>query len=1149
MALDNYIPEIGTENRIDNKLRTMRGAIGGLMEHSNKIRIASGYFRLSGIVELEEDFRRFFARSKENKIELLISNQYDTKSTDTRVVLGIAEGLADYSTESFYLDNQFYQELVEWIKVGRIEVKIFVDEKFYETHSKADIAFLHGKAYIFSAADEFISNSVLIGSSNFTYGGLVANRELNMITSDSFPTIRAWFDEMWVKYSEPYADKLLSDLEFQKEHYSKPKIVYTPIEYFYWNLGKYFGKKASETLVTRVKEIEKKLPYPNHKDDKKYFTHQFYGILHVYQALKDFDTQILADGVGLGKTLEAASIIKLYLQDLLLKNDKRRVLILANDRLREQWVNELENVGVISSQIDITTRQKFTGLSKEEIHLYAETYALVVIDEAHEGFLRKNNKAYQNMQAMVTYARNTQSRTIRGLLLTATPWNNSREDVIRLGLLFLNIQKIPKQRQYYNYVLSNREKLLYDVKDSGNYNHNAYVEFWKDLFYQRTRTSLANDQYLSDRYPKREFPLEDSEEPFTITYSSDVSQALREILERLIELKLPYQDTVWQYFGSDKESNVILRQRFQLLRRADSSNAAFGKSLENIKTKLKAFQKDILSLQSESLSQVKKHFYSKVNGDYAEDFINFEEGFDFSSDFDDYEADLNKSQRDRIRLIDEKLTEQTLTPLLAEMLEDAISDIQSLDEILEQWKITSKKDEKQKIILNRIKEIISSGGKVLIFSEFSDTVENYFQEMILDKTILEAGVGMIYGGSNRINHDESTKKEVLGRFSPNSKSYELFDKKEISVLIGTDAISTGQNLQDADHIITIELPYNPMRLEQRIGRIDRPKTKGENKIFVYAFPSEEIISAELKLSERFEGKAKGATTDTQGDFKLPFFHNGSYKGVVESLSDNNNNSEKNIQNELLASVSEFEARERVCDFYEKIGDSFVKNREFQFFPYSFNHKKSLLLFQTELNDINDNFIQKTAPTIWNISSGEQVDFLEAESDIREILQKNTSPEMTKADNLVDICITEQINIVNEIVGEYNKNLKTISELEQQPTYILGLRKILLDNMQGYKNNFIKQSVSGKEFNNIVQSLNQKGFNSEQQVFLRNLRDTEGNLSTLKIHENIWSNLKRFVEVFGNDSIYEEKFAFEQSKNKANPQHSHLNIISGVLKAD
>ncbi|EHI74847.1 Superfamily II DNA/RNA helicase [Streptococcus criceti] len=1149
MALDNYIPEIGTENRIDNKLRTMRGAIGGLMEHSNKIRIASGYFRLSGIVELEDDFRQFFARSERNKIELLISNQYDTKNTDTRTVLGIAEGSVDYSTESFFLDNQFYQELVKWIKTGRIEVKIFVDEKFYETHSRADIAFLHGKAYLFSASDEYISNSVLIGSSNFTYGGLVANRELNMVTADSFPTIREWFDEMWTEYSEPYADKLLSDLEYQKDHYSKPKIIYTPVEYFYWNLGKYFGKKASETLVTRVKEIEQDLPYPSRKDGKKYFAHQFYGILHVYQALKEFDTQVLADGVGLGKTLEAASIIKLYLQDLLLKNDKRKVLILANDRLREQWVDELGNVGGDFSRIDITTRQKFTGLTEEEIHSYAEMYSLVVIDEAHEGFLRKNNKAYQNMQAMIHYARRTQSRTIRGLLLTATPWNNSREDVIRLGLLFLNIDKVPKQRQYYNYILTNREKLLYDVKDSGNYNHNAYVEFWKDLFYQRTRTSLANDQYLSDRYPRREFPLEESEEPFTITYSPEVSQSLSEILERLIELKLPYQDTVWQYFGSDKESNVILRQRFQLLRRVDSSNAAFGKSLENIKNKLELFQKDILNLQNETLTQVKKYFYSKVNEDYAEDFTDSEEGFDFGSDLEEYEIDLNKSQRDRIRLIDEKLSEQTLTPLLTEMLEDTSNDIQSLDEILEQWGITSKQDEKQKIIIDQIKEIISKGEKVLIFSEFSDTVENYFQEMIADKAILEAGIGMIHGSTNRINHGESTKKEVLGRFSPISKSYELFDKKEISILIGTDAISTGQNLQDADHIMTIELPYNPMRLEQRIGRIDRPKIKGENKICVYAFPSEEIISAELKLSERFENKAKGAATDTEGDFKLPFVHEGSYKGLVESLSESNSD-EKNIQDELLASVSEFEARERVRDFYEKIGDDFTKNREFQFFPYSFNHKESLLLFQVEFNDVNGKFIQKTAPTLWNIASGNELSFMEAENRVRKILKKDAFIEVSEATSLINDYNNNQVEILKKMVEYYNKDLKTVTELEQQPTYILELRKTLMDNMLGHRKNFLDQNINGKAFYKIVHSLDQMGFNSEQQMFLRNLKDNEGKLSTFKINENIWKNLGRFIDVFSESTHNAENIVLEKNtNNRANTKRSTLEVIAGVLSTN
>ena len=1145
MAIDNYIPEIGSENRIDNKLRTMRGAIGGLMAHSNKIRIASGYFRLSGIVELEDDFREFFARSEKNKIELLISNQYDTKTTDTRTILGIAEGSVDYSTESFLLDNQFYKELIEWIKSGRIEVKIFVDEKFYETHSKADIAFLHGKAYLFSASDEQISSCVLIGSSNFTYGGLVANRELNIFSADSFSPIRRWFDEMWEEYSEPYAEKLLSDFAFQKEHYAKQKISYTPIEYFYWNLGKYFGEKTSETLISRVREIEKKLPYPSHKDDKKYFAHQFYGILHVYQALKKFDTQILADGVGLGKTLEAASIIKLYLQDLLSERDTRRVLILANDRLREQWLTELANVEIDSSKIDITTRQKFTSLSEEELQYYAEIYALVVIDEAHEGFLRKNNKAYQNMEEMVSYARHTQSRTIRGLLLTATPWNNSREDVIRLGLLFLNIRNVPNQRQYYNYLANNREKLLYDTKDSGNYNHTAYVEFWKDLFYQRTRTSLANDRYLSDRYPKRKFPLEDDEEPFTITYSPEVSQALQEILERLISLKLPYQDTVWQYFGSERTSNVILRQRFQLLRRADSSNAAFGKSLENIRKKLKSFQQDISRLQAESLLQVKRYFYSKVNEEYADNFKDYEEGFDFTSEFDDYEANLNKSQRDRIRLIDENLSEQNLTSVLGEMLNDTAEDIQSLDEILEQWKITSRQDEKQKIVLEEIRKIVSNGGKVLIFSEFADTVENYFQELLKDKIILESGVGMIYGGVNRINHDESTKNDVLGRFSPNSKSYELIDKKEISVLIGTDAISTGQNLQDAEHVITIELPYNPMRLEQRIGRIDRPKLKGENKIFVYAFPSEEVISAELRLSERFEGKAKGAAADTEGDFQLPFVHNGNYKGIIESLSDEAKG-RQDFQDELLVSVSDFEARERVQKYYESIGTDFVKNHEFELFPYAFNSESSLLLFQTNFKDINNSFMQKTEPILWDLSNLAPINFLEAEKRVSRILKQDRSLDIDEAKNLVHDCKMLQNQIINKTVDEYNKELKAVAELEQQPVYILGLRKMLLENMQRYKNNFIKQGVSGKEFKDIAQSLNQRGFNSEQKMFLRNLKNTDGNISTLKVSENIWQNLKRFIEVFKIESTNFAEINSSQ-KNRANINYSQIEVISGILK--
>lgn len=1146
MAVDNYVPKIGDENRIDNKERTMRGAIAGLMSENGNIKIASGYFRLSGIAELEDDFRNFFSRSEQNKIELLLSNQYDTKNSESRKFFQIAEGSADYSIENFYLDNRFYQQLVEWIQTGRIEVKIFVDEKFYETHSKADIAFLHGKAYMFSETESSRTGSVLIGSSNFTYGGLVANRELNIFSSDSFPPIRSWFDEMWHEYSVAYADELIADLDDQKNKFAKPKVKFTPVEYFYWNLGKYFGKKAPKNLISRIKKIEQQLPYPSREDGNKFFAHQFYGIQHVYQVLKEFDTQILADGVGLGKTLEAASIMKLYLQDLSLKDDKRKILILANDRLREQWLEELKNVEIDRSKFDITTRQKFTGLDEKAIQYYAETYALVVIDEAHEGFLRQSNQAYKNMKAMIEYARITQSRTLRGLLLTATPWNNSREDVIRLGLLFLNLTKVPTSRQYYNYVLTNREKILYDVK--GDYNQEAYVEFWKDLYYQRTRASLAEDKYLSDRYPSRKFPLEDGENPFTIGYSTEVSNALSEILERLITLNLPYQDTIWQYFGPNKESNVILRQRFQLLRRADSSNAAFGNSLRNIKNKLEKFQDEIQGLQKESITTIKNYFYAKISEEYADTVKEDEDSFDFGNEFEDTDNILNKAQKDRIRLVDEQLTEQSRSEILSTMLEDSNDDIRDLDEILLAWEVVSKQDEKQKIVISQIKNAVFRGEKVLVFSEFADTVEDYFKELIKDDELLSAGIGMIHGGLARINYDEASKIDVLGRFSPISKSYKLFDNTEISVLVGTDAISTGQNLQDAGHVMTIELPYNPMRLEQRIGRIDRPKSNGENMIFVYAFPSEEIISAELKLSERFEGKAKGATVDTEGDFKLPFINKGKYKGLISSLKDEDTKATKG-QEELVASVSEFEARERVKKFYDEIGDDFVKDVDYYAFPYSFVYKSEPLLLATGiLNDINGKYIESTVPEIWSLKESSQISFVDSEYRMRELIGKTALIEIEQADKKINQLTGDRREIIEKIVTTYNSNLKSVNEIERQPAYISELRSHLIDNMRNFRISFKEQGVSGKEFKAVTDSLSNRGFTAEQQLFLRNLRDENGQLSTSKITQNIWKNLKRFVEVFNIENIgklMEEEHS--SVKSKANNDTSKLEIIAGILE--
>lgn len=681
----------------------------------------------------------------------------------------------------------------------------------------------------------------------------------------------------------------------------------------------------------------------------------------------------------------------------------------------------------------------------------------------------------------------------------------------------------------------------------GDYNQEAYVEFWKDLYYHRTRASLAEDKYLSDRYPSRKFPLEDGETPFTIGYSTEVSNALSEILERLITLKLPYQDTIWQYFGPNKESNVILRQRFQLLRRADSSNAAFGISLRNIKNKLEKFQDEIQGLQKESISTIKNYFYAKISEEYADTVKEDEDSFDFGNEFEDTDNILNKAQKDRIRLVDERLTEQSRSEILSMMLEDSNDDIRDLDEILLAWEVVSKQDKKQKIVISQIKNAVLRGEKVLVFSEFADTVEDYFKELIKDDELLLAGIGMIHGGLARINYDEASKIDVLGRFSPISKSYKLFDNTEISVLVGTDAISTGQNLQDAGHVMTIELPYNPMRLEQRIGRIDRPKSNGENMIFVYAFPSEEIISAELKLSERFEGKAKGATVDTEGVFKLPFINKGQYKGLISSLKDENIKATKG-QEELVASVSEFEARECVKKFYDEIGDDFVKDVDYYAFPYSFVYKSEPLVLATGiLNDINGKYIESTVPEIWSLKDSSQISFVDSEYRTRELIGKTALIEIEQVDETINQLTGDGREIIEKIVTTYNSNLKSVNEIEQQPAYISELRSHLIDNMRNFRINFKEQGVSGKEFKSVAYSLSNRGFTAEQQLFLRNLRGENGQLSTSKITQNIWKNLKRFVEVFNIENIgklMEEEHS--SVKSKVNNDTSKLEVIAGIL---
>lgn len=164
-----------------------------------------------------------------------------------------------------------------------------------------------------------------------------------------------------------------------------------------------------------------------------------------------------------------------------------------------------------------------------------------------------------------------------------------------------------------------------------------------------------------------------------------------------------------------------------------------------------------------------------------------------------------------------------------------------------------------------------------------------------------------------------------------------------------------------------------------------------------------------------------------------------------------------------------------------------------------------------------------------------------------MIGKDPLIDIEQADEKIKQLTVDKKVIIGKIVNSYNSKLKSVNKLEQQSAYILELRSHLIDNMRSFRINFNEQGVRGKEFKAIADSLSNRGFTAEQQLFLKNLRDENGQLSTTKITKNIWKNLKRFVEVFtieNLNTLMDEEYS--SVKGKANRDISKIEVIADIL---
>jgi HKD family nuclease len=811
---------------IDNRQVTMKQALCEFLPKATSFEMAVGYFYVSGFELVQEAFQHLMLKN-DAMIRILIGNQTNYETVEVFKAgltpqQALIEDVVLLGKEEEHIPT--LHAIANWMREGRLQIKVYTGESNY----------FHAKSYLFGEDYRALKGSAIVGSSNFSVSGLIGNTELNSLSQDNYFALRNWFDNIWS--SDEVTDFAPELMKVVDEQLPKKLIVknYYPGLASYLDFARIYAKPPLEVI-----------------DWPELYPHQRVGVAECANRLRQFGTALLCDGVGLGKTRTAAGVIRHLATN--------KVLILASTKLHDQWESELLTVGLKPKEITFMSKEKVATMNAEELRKLS-IYELIVIDEAHQGIKNSGTKIYRNLQYIMKHA----SQPISGLLLTATPWNNNRKDIFNLGRLFLQPEKVPAGRPYAEYLRFAARK----ASKAFEFDDDAFAALWEDLFLQRTRKTYGGKDVV---FARRHFPA------VKIIYEPKKQQAFEDNFERIESLRfsymnpLRYVDDVDDQFASD-------RLKLLFLKRADSSWVSFESTLESIHQKLIKLVNDLNYVESDD-TEVRGRFRQWISNSYKID-TRFDDMLsmyapDLIEDLTDFEIGSRENRMRYVRKMEERISsidKRSAKKAIKNLIRDAQADLKVLDTIRNDLKAAfDRKDEKYEAVRNQIVQAVERGEKVLLISQFRDTTLHYFNQFVQDEKLGNYRIGHVTGKSEDcytgIDKQLMAKEEILSRFSPRSKNAMHFvGDNEIDIVIGTETLSVGQNLQDCRILMNLDLPFNPMNLEQRIGRIDRPRSDGQvSKIDIYSFPSMPVIEAELKMTERLRIKLEGIFKDTRFD--------------------------------------------------------------------------------------------------------------------------------------------------------------------------------------------------------------------------------------------------------------------------------------------
>ncbi len=763
-----------------------------------------GYFRASGFYLMQN------ALDKVEKTRILIGINTDKQIVDMfestqdeikQLSLSNKESISEYKKE---LEKEFEKsddteevengvnKFVSLLKDGKLEIRIYTKQP------------IHAKIYIMrDFKDSPDLGRVITGSSNFSQAGLVNNLEFNVELKNSADVQFALekFEELW-KESVEINQECVDTIE--NKTWIKSDI--TPYELYVKFLYEYFKEEINDDLIDSTKNSSKFYP-----DGFVPLQYQRDAVIQAKRILEKHNGVFISDVVGLGKT---------YMCAMLAQELDGRSLFLCPPVLIDYWDRVLSDFGVRGYKVE--SEGKLDKIIEEG----TEQYRYVFVDESHR-FRNAETEQYRQLHEICVGK--------RVILISATPQNNYTTDIANQLYLFQskNRSTIVNARNLELFFDTLRKKVRSCEKDSDEYkkavrdaSEEIRDKILREVMIRRTRTEIKKN--YADDLKKQGLEFPKVSDPIKLIY--EFSENTEDVFEKTIQKIAELNYSRYKPLTYVKEHKLKSSERSLLVGQANMGGFMKGILVKRLESSKYAFEMT-LGRFIDSYNEFIR-MYKEKGIVWISKKLNIIELLD-NEDFEKLDRALKNEDVFKFKAED----------FNSNFIIDLEKDLKILQSLKDIWN-TVQTDDKLEYFIKELKNNKNlKNNKLIIFTESKETAEyltDNIQRRLNEKVLMFNGT-----------MPDSIRNSIRANFDPNYNKDR--QRNEYRILITTDVLAEGMNLHRSNVIINYDLPWNPTKIMQRVGRINRVGTK-HSEIFVYNFFPTSKSNEQMSLEENIINK-------------------------------------------------------------------------------------------------------------------------------------------------------------------------------------------------------------------------------------------------------------------------------------------------------